>query len=163
MKDVHGGRPAQLHALQRRIDWVDESVELRLPVLCFALPPKRFDLAYKSKRPYTENGRCCKCQVLPLPHLSSDLRSSEYCNLKCCTLRAHVLHTCCVQKCQHQHKTQNPEDYLLNFKLACAWHPQNALTLAGRCLASGCCQNPIGRNCQNLLKTSDSSKVHGGS
>ncbi|CAL8469777.1 g9319 [Coccomyxa elongata] len=62
MKGVHGGRPAQLHALQRRIDWVDESVELRLPVLCFALPSKRFDSAYKSKRPYTENGRCCKCQ-----------------------------------------------------------------------------------------------------
>ena len=68
MKDVDGGRPAQLAALQKRITWKDGNVvELTLPVLCFALPPKRFDLAYKSKRSYTELGRRTPMQVFPLP------------------------------------------------------------------------------------------------
>lgn len=45
MKDVDGGRPAQLAALQERITWKDSNVvELTLPVLCFVLPPKALRL-----------------------------------------------------------------------------------------------------------------------
>ena len=67
MKDVDGGRHAQLQALLGRITWEDEPAQLTLPVLCFALPPKRYDTAYQTKRPYTEPGQRCPLQVLHLP------------------------------------------------------------------------------------------------
>ena len=67
MKNVDGGRHAQLQALLGRIIWVDGPAQLTLPVLCFALPPKRYDTTYQTKRPYTELGQRCPLQVLPFP------------------------------------------------------------------------------------------------
>jgi hypothetical protein len=65
MMSTDGGRPAQLAALKKRIEWVvGDEVELKLPVLCFALPPKRYDTAYQTKRPYTEQGQRAPLQVL---------------------------------------------------------------------------------------------------
>ena len=108
MTSVDGGLPAQLQALQAKIEWVEEPLELKLPVLCFALPPKRFDMAYITKWPYTEHGRTLSGQVLPVPLLSAMLRSSRWCELEGCTIWSLNSYTLVVQKMCTPASTKNP-------------------------------------------------------
>ena len=71
---VGGGRDEQLDALKQRITWTTyESVLLSMPLLCFIVTPQRFDTTYRSKQPYTQNGRPSQAQVSYSPELSSVL------------------------------------------------------------------------------------------
>ena len=71
---VGGGRDEQLDALKQRITWTTyESVLLSMPLLCFIVTPQRFDTSYRSKQPYTQNGRPSQAQVSYSPELSSVL------------------------------------------------------------------------------------------
>ena len=69
---VGGGRDKQLDAVKQRITWTtDESVLLSMPLLCFIVTPQRFDSSYRSRQPYTQNGRPSEAQVsqmLKHPH-----------------------------------------------------------------------------------------------
>ncbi|KAK9806346.1 hypothetical protein WJX72_010899 [[Myrmecia] bisecta] len=57
--DIAGGRAAQLAALVNQIDWLGAPPRtLNRPVLCFVLPPARFDAQYKAAQRYTaQNGK----------------------------------------------------------------------------------------------------------
>ena len=74
MDKVGGGRGKQLDALQQRITWAADKRELlSMPLLCFIVTPHRFDTSYRSRQPYTQNGKPCKAKVSHFPQLSSVL------------------------------------------------------------------------------------------
>ena len=51
---VEGGRVQQLEVLASKIDWhVKPALQLKHPLLCFVLPPSRYDAQYKSVQRYT--------------------------------------------------------------------------------------------------------------
>ncbi|BDA48350.1 hypothetical protein COCOBI_12-0260 [Coccomyxa sp. Obi] len=88
MMHLDGGRHAQLQVLHNRFEWLDVPVDLRLPVLCFAVPPKCFDSLYKIKRPHTHHGQPSDCQEDMIHQLAVRIPLDEI--LKTCPYRLAV-------------------------------------------------------------------------
>lgn len=97
---AEGGRKAQLLALQGSVTWTDAPVPLSMPLRCFFMPPRHFDVMCESKEPYTESGKPSQAQGSHFPEVRSVLTFLPLMLSDDSAFRAH--HLAAFRRLQHQ-------------------------------------------------------------